>query len=67
MKRKDVMQMLKAYGWTFVRHGKGSHQIWQNSETGAQMTVHSLGKSTDFSRGVAKALAKDIQSRGVRA
>lgn len=25
---KQVKELLKQYGWRFLRHGKGSHEIW---------------------------------------
>jgi predicted RNA binding protein YcfA (HicA-like mRNA interferase family) len=25
---KQVKEILRRYGWAFLRHGKGSHDIW---------------------------------------
>ncbi|MDN4697230.1 type II toxin-antitoxin system HicA family toxin [Vibrio parahaemolyticus] len=34
MKSKDLIDELLAAGCEFVRHGKGSHQIWKSPITG---------------------------------
>jgi predicted RNA binding protein YcfA (HicA-like mRNA interferase family) len=35
----EVASRLKAFGFTFVRNAKGSHEIWRNSDTGMIITV----------------------------
>ncbi|KAA6208030.1 type II toxin-antitoxin system HicA family toxin [Avibacterium paragallinarum] len=34
MHSRDLIKELKNAGCTFVRHGKGDHQIWQSPITG---------------------------------
>lgn len=65
MNRSKILKLLNQYDWEFLRHSKGSHQMFVNRVTGAKLVIHSLGKATDYSRHSAKALASDIQSRGI--
>ncbi|MBE4258803.1 type II toxin-antitoxin system HicA family toxin, partial [Vibrio parahaemolyticus] len=39
MKSKDLIDELLAAGCEFVRHGKGSHQIWRSPITGKKFPV----------------------------
>jgi predicted RNA binding protein YcfA (HicA-like mRNA interferase family) len=36
---RDVVKILSAAGWVRVEGGKGSHEKWQNPETGKVVTV----------------------------
>jgi predicted RNA binding protein YcfA (HicA-like mRNA interferase family) len=36
---KEVREKLKEAGWTFLRHGKGDHDVWHNPRTGQRVTV----------------------------
>jgi hypothetical protein len=36
---KDVRRVLKDHGCTFVRHGKGDHDIWHSPITGVNVRV----------------------------
>ena len=40
-----VREILKAHGCTFVRHGKGDHDIWYSPITNRHITVDSKIKS----------------------
>lgn len=39
MRSSDLIKELKSAGCTFVRHGKGDHQIWQSPITGKTFPV----------------------------
>ena len=41
----DVRKVLAASGCTFVRHGKGDHDIWYSPITGRNITVDGKIKS----------------------
>ena len=41
----DVRDLLKAHGCTFVRHGKGDHDIWKSPITGRHFVVDGKIKS----------------------
>ena len=36
---KEVCRRLKAAGWTFLRHGRGDHDIWHDPNTGRSLPV----------------------------
>jgi predicted RNA binding protein YcfA (HicA-like mRNA interferase family) len=36
---REVMRRLRAAGFQFDRHAKGSHEIWRNPTTGRRTTV----------------------------
>jgi predicted RNA binding protein YcfA (HicA-like mRNA interferase family) len=36
---KEVREKLKEAGWSFLRHGKGDHDVWYNPQTGRRVTV----------------------------
>lgn len=42
---KKVRKILKQNGCTFVRHGKGDHDIWYSPKTNINFTVDSKIKS----------------------
>ncbi len=42
---KEVLKQLKAKGCTFVRHGKGDHDIWFSPITNKHVTVDGTNKS----------------------
>jgi hypothetical protein len=42
---KKVREILKAHSCTFVRHGKGDHDIWYSPITNRNITVDSKIKS----------------------
>ena len=42
---KKVREILKSHGCTFVRHGKGDHDIWYSPITNSQITVDGKIKS----------------------
>ena len=42
---REVLRLLKEHGWTFVRHGKGDHNIWLNPQTGKHVSVDGKIKS----------------------
>jgi len=35
----QLVKVLKAHGCTFVRHGKGDHEIWYSPASNATVTV----------------------------
>ncbi len=36
---REIVQRLKDFGFRFVRHAAGSHEIWGNSATGRFTTI----------------------------
>lgn len=36
---RDLTRLLRAHGCTFVRHGKGDHEIWYSPITNVKFTV----------------------------
>lgn len=42
---KDIAALLLAAGFTRLRPGKGSHEIWRHAETGKRVTVPRSTKS----------------------
>ena len=36
---KELLERLRQAGYEFVRHGKGSHDIWRNSATGKAVAI----------------------------
>ncbi|PCD85611.1 type II toxin-antitoxin system HicA family toxin [Vibrio mediterranei] len=57
MKSKDLINELLAAGCEFVRHGKGSHQIWVSPITGKKFTVPHPKKSLPV--GTVRSIKKD--------
>ena len=51
---KKVRSILKEYGCTFVRHGKGDHDIWYSPINGQNVTVDGKIKSRHSANGVLK-------------
>ncbi|WP_435277367.1 type II toxin-antitoxin system HicA family toxin (plasmid) [Psychrobium sp. nBUS_13] len=39
MTSKDLIKLLKDNGCTFVRHGKGDHQVWYSPITGKKFPI----------------------------
>ncbi len=40
---RDLIKILKAHGYYFLRHGRGDHEIWFNGKT--IFTVDKKGKA----------------------
>ena len=51
---KKVRDMLKDSGCSFVRHGKGDHDIWHSPITGKNFPVDSKIKSRHTANGIMK-------------
>jgi predicted RNA binding protein YcfA (HicA-like mRNA interferase family) len=45
---RDVIRYLKDNGYEFRRQGRGDHEIWWNSRTGARVTVDKGDRQRDF-------------------
>ncbi|GHU61804.1 addiction module toxin, HicA family protein [Clostridia bacterium] len=54
---KEVRKILRQNGYLFLRHGKGDHDIWINSDTNMHVTVDGKIKS----RHTANAIMKQSQ------
>ena len=48
---RDLKQLLSAAGCTFVRRGKGDHEIWQSPINGRRFTVDGNIKSKHTANG----------------
>ena len=53
---KKVRQILSENGCSFLRHGKGDHDVWINSTTGRQAPVPVKIKSRHTANGILKQL-----------
>ena len=51
---KKVRKLLKEYGCSFVRHGKGDHDIWYSPITNTPITVDSKIKSRHTANAILK-------------
>ena len=51
---KKVRQVLKENGCTFVRHGKGDHDIWHSPLTDKNVVVATKIKSRDTANAILK-------------
>jgi predicted RNA binding protein YcfA (HicA-like mRNA interferase family) len=51
---RDLREILKAAGCTFVRQGKGSHEIWHSPVNGANFSVPVTIKSHWTANGILK-------------
>ena len=51
---KKVRKILKDNGCSFVRHGKGNHDIWYSPITNHPITVDSKIKSRHTANGILK-------------
>jgi predicted RNA binding protein YcfA (HicA-like mRNA interferase family) len=51
---RDVIQLLRANGYEFKRHGRGDHEIWWNPQTGVRVTVDRKLKSKFTANGILK-------------
>jgi predicted RNA binding protein YcfA (HicA-like mRNA interferase family) len=51
---RDLVAILRANGFEFLRAGKGSHEIWSNPKTNRQVTVPRTTKSRHTANDVLK-------------
>jgi len=51
---KPVRDRLSKYGWSFHRHGKGSHDIWIKLTTNETVSVSNSIKSKQTANGILK-------------
>jgi predicted RNA binding protein YcfA (HicA-like mRNA interferase family) len=51
---RDLVKILRANGYTLVRTGKGSHEIWYSSVNGRHVTVPRSTKSRHTANDVLK-------------
>lgn len=50
----DIIRLLKAANFEFLRSGKGDHQIWHHPETRRTVVVDSKIKSRHTANGILK-------------
>jgi len=58
---KKVRDALKAHGCSFVRHGKGDHDIWYSPHTGTPLTVPVKLKSRYLANVILKQAGVDVR------
>ena len=51
---RDLVAILRANGFQFLRAGKGSHEIWVNPATNRQVTIPRTTKSRHTANDVLK-------------
>ena len=51
---RDVKRILAEHGCTFVRHGKGDHDIWQSPINGRRFVVDGKIKSRHTANAIMK-------------
>ena len=56
MKPKDFVQLIERKGWQFVRHGKGSHDIYKHPDFTYSISVPMHNK--DMPKGLFNSLKK---------
>jgi YcfA-like protein. len=49
---QQVKEVLKAHGWRFLKHGKGSHDIWTDGTR--TVSVNRVCKSRHTANGIMK-------------
>lgn len=49
---QQVKEVLKAHGWRFLKHGKGSHDIWTDGRR--TVSVNKCCKSRHTANGIMK-------------
>jgi predicted RNA binding protein YcfA (HicA-like mRNA interferase family) len=52
---KQLRDILREAGLEFLRHGKGSHDIWRNAKTGKSVAVPLKVPSRHFANKILKA------------
>jgi predicted RNA binding protein YcfA (HicA-like mRNA interferase family) len=45
---RELLDLLRHAGFTFLRHGKGSHDIWRNPATGKSIAIPNKIPSRHF-------------------
>ena len=58
---KKVRELLSQYGCSFVRHGKGDHDIWYSPKTGKNFPVDGTIKSRFTANGIMKQAGIDYK------
>ncbi|MDF1487392.1 type II toxin-antitoxin system HicA family toxin [Tessaracoccus sp. HF-7] len=56
-KYRDVTRFLSSQGWRLLRSGKGSHEIWGDTESGACISVPAHG---EVSAGVIRQIVREF-------
>jgi predicted RNA binding protein YcfA (HicA-like mRNA interferase family) len=51
---KELLAHLRQAGYEFVRHGKGSHDIWRNPATGKAVAIPHKVPSRHFANNLLK-------------
>lgn len=51
---RELKRILRDHGCTFVRHGKGDHEIWLSPITGLTFTVDAGTRNRFTARGILK-------------
>jgi len=55
---RDVVKRLRKLGFCFFRQCRGSHELWQNTETGQLVLISK--HSTSFKRKTIAIIAKEL-------
>ncbi len=58
-KYRQIVQKLRALGWSFDRHAAGSHEIWRHAVTGRKVTVPHHAK--DMPEGTLRAILREAE------
>ena len=59
--QRKVRELLKEYGCSFVRHGKGDHDIWHSPITGRNFPVDSRIKARPVANMILKQAGIDLK------
>jgi predicted RNA binding protein YcfA (HicA-like mRNA interferase family) len=51
---KQLRDLLREAGFEFLRHGKGSHDIWRNPKTGKSVAIPASVPSRHFANKILK-------------
>ena len=56
-KYREVARRLRLFGFSFDRHGPGSHEIWRKNSTGRKVTIPHHSK--DLAEGTLRAILRE--------
>ncbi|MCC4228371.1 type II toxin-antitoxin system HicA family toxin [Zunongwangia profunda] len=57
MKYSKFLKLAKKNGWSFLRQGKGSHEIWEKDDKKVSIPNHG---SREMPKGLEKSLKKEM-------
>jgi predicted RNA binding protein YcfA (HicA-like mRNA interferase family) len=56
-KYREVARRLRVFGYSFDRHGPGSHEVWRHTATGRKITLPHHAR--DMAEGTLRAILRE--------